>query len=50
MIKKYMMELREWCTLVNEECEHDNCDGCPNNIPKMTKHEENVQMCEKKQI
>lgn len=45
MIKKYM-ELWEWCTLVNEKCEHDNCDGCPNNIPKMTKHEENLQMCE----
>ena len=40
------MELREWCTLVNEECEWSNCEGCPNNTPKLTKHEKNLQECE----
>lgn len=36
----------EWCTIVNEECEWNNCDGCPNNISKLTKYEENVKECE----
>ena len=40
------MELREWCTLVNKECEWSNCEGCSNNTPKLTKHEENLQECE----
>ena len=43
---KPYMELKEWCTLVNEECEWDDCKGCPNNIPKLTQHEENLQECE----
>ena len=36
MLNKPHVELREWCTLVNEECEWDNCDGCPNNMPTLT--------------
>jgi hypothetical protein len=40
------MEFRPWCTLVNEECEWSNCEGCPNNTPKLTPHEENLQECE----
>ena len=36
----------EWCTLVNEECEWDNCDGCINNPPILTKNEENLKYCE----
>ena len=40
------MELIEWCTLVDEECEWDDCEGCPNNIRTLTQHEENLQECE----
>lgn len=40
------MELREWCTLVDEECDCNDCEGCLNNTPKLTQHEENLQECE----
>lgn len=40
------MELREWCTLVNEECEWNHCEGCPNNVPRLTKQEEDALECE----
>ena len=45
-LNKPHVELREWCTLVGEECEWDNCDGCPNNMPTLTQHEENLKDCE----
>ena len=40
------MELKEWCTLEDEECEWNDCEGCPNNTPTLTKHEENLLECE----
>ena len=40
------MELKEWCTLEDEECECDDCEGCQNNTPMLTQHEENLQECE----
>ena len=40
------MELREWCTLIGDECNWNHCEGCPNNVPRLTKQEENLLECE----
>lgn len=45
-LNKPHVELKEWCTLVGEECEWNTCDGCPNNMPTLTQHEENLKDCE----
>ena len=45
MSRQYM-ELKEWCTLADDECEWNDCEGCPNNVPRLTKQEENALECE----
>ena len=40
------MELRRWCTLIGDECNWNHCEGCPNNVPRLTKQEEDALECE----
>lgn len=42
-MKQYAVE---WCLIIDEQCEYDDCNDCPNNQPTSTEHEDNLLECE----